>query len=150
MKKTQRALKAMILTLGFFLLIVGILWIFLFPLRSFTNPNKDTNMIAIAQDVSSLILAIIQLCIIGIAIYGLHRYFRYYRPSIFIFKGFSNASKLVDIDHVPIDLDNLAREELAYQFGLSMIIWAVLAQHRRICILKRHGPKIKTSGLCQI
>ena len=119
MKKPQRALESMILTWVFILGIPALLIaILLFAKGHFISNVDNTNMIAMANNLASLILVIIELCAIAIAIVGLHYYFRYYRPSVFIFKGFSNASKLADIGHVSVDFDNLAREELAYQFRL--------------------------------
>ena len=119
MKKYKRALASMMMTVSAFVLVMALLIVpLLFARGWLTDTTKDTNMIAIAGNLASLILVILELCAIAIAIIGLHYYFRRYRPSVFIFEGFSNAAKLADIDHVPVDFNNLAREELAYQFRL--------------------------------
>ena len=118
MNKRQRAFASMILT---WVLIVGIpttlITISIFAKGRLIG-SGETDMIDVANSLASLIFVIIELCLIAIALVALHHYFRYYRSSVFIFKGFSNAAKLGDIDQIPVDLNNLAREELAYQFRL--------------------------------
>lgn len=98
------------LTLLVLLPAMGWIWI--------TIPTGNTAMITIAKDTATLFLLLIELCAIAIAILAIIVYFQRYGPSAFIFKGFSNASKLTEIDHIPVDFNNLAREELAYQFLL--------------------------------
>ena len=116
MNKRQRAFASMILT---WVLIVGIPTILIVIVLFVGGQVRgNANMITLVSQLASLIVVIIELCAVAIALVALHHYFRYYRSSVFIFKGFSNAAKLVDIDHVPVDLDKLAREELAYQFRL--------------------------------
>lgn len=72
------------------------------------------------QNIVSPILSLLQLAgilfIVALVIIILVQYAQYIRPNRFIFEGFSNTSKLVDFEGMPLDLNILAREQLIAQF----------------------------------
>jgi hypothetical protein len=87
-----------------------------------TQEGVVANAIQRGQGVISLILSLLQL--VGIAlglalvVFVFVQYTQYVRTRHFIFEGFSNASKLIDAEKMPLDLDMLAQEELNRQFKI--------------------------------
>lgn len=78
--------------------------------------------------VVTFILTSLELVGIFLAIFLLSRYIQYRRPRRFVLEGFSNASDLAASEQKPIDLNNLAREELTLQF---QFIYRILEEHAK-------------------
>lgn len=78
--------------------------------------------------VVTFILTSLELMGIFLAIFLLSRYIQYRRPRRFVLEGFSNASDLAASEQKPIDLNNLAREELTLQF---QFIYRILEEHTK-------------------
>lgn len=74
------------------------------------------------RDIISFILMLLQLLgiaiAIAIALLVIVQYIQDLRPRHFVFGGFSNVSKLLEAEKMPLDLDMLAREKLVYQFEI--------------------------------
>jgi hypothetical protein len=79
------------------------------------------------QNIVSLVLALLQplgiIVLFVILLYILIQYIKYIRSHRFIFDGFSNTSRLIAIEEMPIELTMLARERLVHQVKVLYSQW---------------------------
>lgn len=92
-----------------------------------THGGEVANSLKSGQSAISLILNLLQLLgvilILLLVVFVLIQYAQYARSRRFVFDGFSNASKLIDIWKMPLELTMLAREKLVYQFKVLYSEW---------------------------